>query len=355
MSISTTVDLSEIDLNRYNRYIEVALGAGMGLKLFNPQIPYILNDTNTDLINFYKNINDPNLQLELKAFANNWELIGEFSEFSNNEILMAFQDYSKGIISAEDIEYIIRAIILMNMNHEDFHPLFEKKFSVSVDMFSNAIIKKIVSALLKLKGDLNIEALQSDTKLFSQNIEIACRSGLYEHVKSLVNWQKTNLIDCITLTKHLASWFFLKELGKGHQLQYDNNGNLKNHYSAFDNEVVYFNKKVAEISDSNFLQKIKKAKLYNLNPTNLIEDIKATTDDFILANLLDSNIVLAHGKNNSGINSQIEMIKQLIKYDLNLIILINNESVALEFKELSGSRFNVFKIDNHFCVSNIDL
>ena len=86
MNPSTTVELNNLNLNNYTRYIEVIIGEGQSLLHLNPKIKCFLNDPNTDLINFYKYISEPELKYELDAFSSNWELMGTFSNFCFNEI-----------------------------------------------------------------------------------------------------------------------------------------------------------------------------------------------------------------------------------------------------------------------------
>jgi len=354
MDSLSNIIMHSIEINKFNRYIEVMLGAGESLLQFNPKIPCLLNDSNTDLINFYKNIHEPELQIELRTFANNWKLIGKYCSFSANEIFMAFQDFNKEIISAEDVAFMIRAIVLMNMNHEDFNPLFEKKFIVSIDMFSNAIIKSVVDTLLKLKGDDNLtDSNGSYSEYFAQNIETAIRSGIYEHFKNLINWQKTELIDCISLNKHLAIWFFIKELSKGHHLSYNKSGNFKNHYAGIEYNNYDLSVKVEQVCDTKFIEKIQNAELYNYNITDFIKEVNAKSDDVVIANFICDNLILANGKNYSGIVSQLDQIKQIINLDTNLVILLDDESVASEFQQLTAGKLKVKKYNKTYLLSNL--
>jgi hypothetical protein len=344
MNLSTAVELKKIELNNYTRYIDVFLGEGQSLMHFSPNIPCILNDPNTDLINFYKYINEPSLKEELAAFAENWELIGKFSSLCNAEILMAYQDLSTEIISTEDVGFMIRAIVMMNMNHEEFSPLFEQKFVVSIDMFTNGLIKPIVNALLKLKGDTAAEN-------FKQDIETAFRSGFYEHFKNLINWQKTDLIDCISLSKHFASWLFIKEFGKSHHLHYDQNGNLKTHYGGEDYNRKSFHSKLEQISNPAFITKIKNAKLFNTNPIDFIQEVCVTNSDLVLINLTDANLVMAIGKNYTGFSNQLAQIKQIVKLNLNFLIIINDLDIATELVEFSEGNLRITEYPEGYYLS----
>jgi len=348
MELSTSVESIKIDVNNYDRYIEVILGEGQSIIQFDPKINCFLNDPNTDLINFYKYLSEPELKLELELFAKNWELIGSFSKFCNGEILMAFQDFNTEIISTEDVGFMIRAIVMMNMNHEEFTPLFEQKFVISIDMFTNSLIKPIVSALLKLKGD-------ADSNCFNESIETAFRSGFYEHFKNLINWQKTDLIDCISLTKHFASWLFIKEFGKSQHLNYDQNGNLKTHYGgvALNNKTFY--NKIKQVYNPTFNRKILNSKLYNANPLNFIQEINPTSSDLVIANLLESNIVMANGKNYSGFNSQLDQIKQISNLEINLIIIIDDEPLAIEFSQFSEGKLSISKSEGVIYLSKLKI
>ncbi len=348
--------MHNIDINKFNRYIEVKIGAAKSLSYFNPNIPCLLNDSNTDLISFYKNLHDPELQLELRAFADNWLLIGKYCSFSVDEIFMAFQDFNNEVISSEDIGYMIRAIVLMNINHEDFSPLFEKKFIVSIDIFSNAIIKSVVDALLKLKGDDNLtNTKNSYSDFFAENIETAIRSCFYEHFKNLINWQKTELIDCININKHLAIWFFIKELGKGHHLYYNKNGNFKNHYGGTKYNNCNFSEKVEQICNPQFIAKLQHSNLYNLNPFDFVNKVKIKNSDVVIANIMNDNLILAYGKNHSGIVSQIDQVKKIIDLDTNLIFLVDDEETVSEFKQLSNGVLKSSRTDKGYILTNIPI
>ncbi len=344
MNTSAAVELEKIRFDKYDRYIEVILGKGMSLMDFNPEITCLLNDPNTDLINFYRNIQEPSLYEELDSFSKQWKLIGRFCEFSSEEIYMAFQDYDNEIISSDDVGFMIRAIIMMNMNHDEFIPLVEQKFVVSIDMFANSLIKSVVNTLLKLKGD----KLNSEKIYFDQNLETGFKSGFYDHFKNLVNMQKTDIIDCITLTKHLACWFFIKELAKGQHLHYDLNGNLKNHYGGAAFNSIDFQENIKQVFNPEFLSKLNRSQLFNQSPTGFLKEIKVGTNDIVIANLTDLNVVLANGKNYSGINSHIDQVKQIVTMNINLVVITDNETLADEIENISNNTLLVSNNDDLF-------
>lgn len=345
---------TDIDLSKYKRYAEVILGEGESFIELDPQIPCILNDSNTDLISFYKYIHEPELQQELKSFAKNWNLIGEFANFSSQEILIAFQDLNQGIISSEDVEYMIRAIVMMNMLHDNFIPLFEQKFVVSADLFNNALINPVVDALLKLKGDNLSEKYQSEEEGFRENIETAFRRGFFRHFRSLLNWQKTELIDCISLSKHLASWLFIKDFSKEPHLNYDKNGNIKNHYggSLFNSKT--FEAKVNSICQPDFIKRVQSATLNNYTPTQFIKEAGIDKNDLVIANLCESNLILSTGKNYASKHSQIDQVKDLLLHDLSLIIITDDRKLGIEFEALSKGKFTLSSEGNRNIISNIN-
>lgn len=344
---------TDIDLSKYNRYIEVVLGEGESFIELDPQIPCILNDSNTDLISFYKYIHEPELQHELKNFAKNWTLIGEFANFSSNEILIAFQDLNQGIISSEDVEYMIRAIVMMNMLHDNFIPLFEQKFVVSPDLFNNALINPVVDVLLKLKGDNLSEKYTSEEEGFRLNIETAFRRGFYRHFRSLLNWQKTELIDCISLSKHLASWMFIKEFSKESHLNYDKNGNIKNHYGGTLLNDKSFENKVNSLCQPEFIKKIQSATLHNNTPTQFVRQIGVNKEDLVIANLCESNLILSTGKNYTSKNSQIDQVKELVNYELNIVIITDDRKLGIGLEALSDGKLNVSEEGTKTIISNV--
>lgn len=331
--------LKKINIKEHDRYIELMIGSGQSLRLLHPKQTCYLNDSNTDLINFYKNLNDPRLKQQLEQFSINWELIEQFSTFSSAEILMAFDDFNKDIISSEDLNFVIRAIIMMNMDHENFNSLFEKEFIVSIDMFSNALIKAIESTLIKLKGCPSENINNED--FLKNEITLSFKFGFYDHFKSLINFQKTELIDCLTLDKHLAIWYFLKENTKSQQLQYDQNGNLKNQFYSNLPKSLSFSKNVNMICSKQFTDYINNANLYNSNPIDFINEIKPATNDILVLNLMNNNLILSSGKNTIRNQNHMDLINRMIKLESNLIIISNDSHLINLCKTQAGEHLEI--------------
>jgi hypothetical protein len=350
MKESAIVDSINIDFSRFSRYCDTMVGNGKSILEFWPKGPCLLNDSNTDITNFYKNIHDPELIKKLKGFLENWKLIEKFSSISSDEIIMSYNDFDSGIISSEDLSFMLRAIIMMNMDNEEFNQLFEKNFVISIDMLINTLIKQIESSLITLKTQ-NQKIEQCNFILY---LEHTFKSGFYEHFKTLMNLQKTELIDCLTLNTHLTLWFYLKEFGKGKHLNYDSNGNIKNSYDKKSNiqDSVLL---LSSFEDVKFTTTLKNATISNISLSSFIQEITPNKEDILVANLEANNVVLSTGKNHSTLQNKLDLIKPLLIDTTNVLISIDTEKEAHEIMMQCSEKFQLIKSNTKYYIINFSI
>lgn len=273
----------------FKRYIDLSVGRGLQFFAQSPDTGCLLNDTNPDVIDFYNNLTRPELWEQLEVCATNWTLIKEFSDLSANEIYISFIDYLNGIITQEDIQHMVRAIVLMNTDIEKFQPLFGNDFVISHDMFVNALIKAVVNELTILKNVPGIYKESEVPRSFVQAIETAFRSGFFIHLQNLINWQNTNLIDCIDKNRHLAIWYFISRTAKGSKVLYDENHNLKNQYGGTGCNSINLFDAIALIKSDGIRSLMSRCQCFNTNCTEFLKEHPLDKDDFIFADLRFSN------------------------------------------------------------------
>ena len=90
---------------------------------------------------------------------------------------MVYSDFCNGIISADDINFMIRAILMVNMEDDSYHSLIGKNFAVSFDMLSNSWVQCIENTIIKLKSDGVLSAEKPDNE-FKNKIEVSLKKGL---------------------------------------------------------------------------------------------------------------------------------------------------------------------------------
>lgn len=332
-----------IQIPPFSVYYEVLLGNGQLFFDISPKTPCHVNDPNADLINFYKKVTQPELKNQLRLIAENWMTVGQFSNFCVPELFVSFQDFSDSIITLEDINYMVRAIIIMNTDNEAFSTLFNQQFHVSVDMFTNALISQVVDAFTKLKGEFTQEP--KAPRAFYLAIETAFRTGFYNHMQQLINLQETKLIDCITNDRHLAIWYFLSKTSKGSKVNYDDNGNLKNQYGGENynqcdllNDISFFN-------SPSFNALMGNTQLHNLTAEAFIKSITCTPNDLIVANFENNNLISSNSTDAIIKNKHQQVVNLLINTNAQWLVISDNKSLTDEFKNSPDIQVHEFSVN----------
>ncbi len=317
----------KIDFTPFKRYLEPLLGNGETLRLLSPTIPTFLNDLNAETVEFYRGLHQVHIRKELDLLADNWDRLKRFIDLSASEIFMVYLDFLRGIITSEDISFMLRAIIMVNMEQEEYNDLIGNSFVVSFDMLLNSWALNIEKELVHMKSEKAFAKLTEPDASFNQYIESALKQGLFAHLKNLTSLQNTDLIDCLENNKSLATQFFLKQYSKEKQLAYDSRGNLRLHYDAQAGLKLDFKKEFMPFFKEEFKAFINPKALYNQLPETFLQYMRPDKEDLIVFNLLHR---VQEGK---GImdNFSLKEIDGLLQQKLNYLLLTNEQHVADHF------------------------
>lgn len=321
----------------FNRYIEVLVGAGSLYFTIPNKTKCLINDPNTDLIQFYRNAGNKEFIDEITVFSFQWKLIERFSLDSVNELFQSFLDYSDGIISKTDLNFIVRAIILMHLDNPKYLTFTKHDFVVSSDMFINSIIKCIVQELDRLKTKVDKENFTpSASDEFIRNIETSFRCGFYSHFLNLYNWKKLDLVSNISEPKLTAIWFFLSQVSNGAKIQYDKNGNIKNQYGGESFNYYNFTPAIDSIINNKIQSRIENTIFWNMTPELFLSTFKFEPDDFVVLNLTDDNQI--YSTNNRFYKEQyINLITILNKLNNKWVVItdtVPDKSFELNITEV---------------------
>ncbi len=329
----------------FKRYIDLSVGRGLQFFAHSPETTCLLNDANPDVIDFYNNLTHPELWEQMEICATNWKLIKEFSDLSANEIYISFIDYLNGIITQEDIQHMVRAIVLMNTDIEKFQSLFDNAFVISHDMFVNALIKAVVNELTILKSVSGTYPEAEVPQSFIRSIETAFRSGFFIHLQNLINWQNTNFIDCIDKSRHLAIWYFISRTAKGSKVLYDENHNLKNQYGGITCNSIDLFDALAFIQSDEINQLMSHCHCYNSSFNDFLKEQLPQKDDFIFADLRLANQFSGSSADLKLKSYNIQLIEMLSKIGAPWMVL--TDIPASELTQHTGINLEQKLIKNH--------
>ncbi len=273
----------DIDYSKHKRYINIAAGLNPYVINIPPTTACLINDPSPEIISFYRHLTNPDFIEELKTFSIAWKLLEQYALDTVNEHFMSFLDYSDGVISKNDLTYIVRAILLMHLDNPKFDLFVRNEFCVSFDMFINSMVKSISQELIRLKTKVgNQEFSSSVSDEFIRCIETAYRNGLYNHYQNLYNWEKTELIHCLSTAKLTAIWYFISQLSQGNSVMYDKNGNIKSAYGGASANFFDFEPLIQLFTSDTIKNWWKNTTFYNLNPDHFLSSMPISEDDIVV-------------------------------------------------------------------------
>ncbi|MCK9206550.1 MAG: hypothetical protein M0P66_05500 [Salinivirgaceae bacterium] len=340
--ITESGDCLNLNVGTYSRCIHINIGKGV--EVFNQNLAkeYLINDSNPEIISFYKSLTNPLLLEEINKLATNWKLIAEFSKICSNEIFISYTDFENKIISIEDVQYMVRAIVLMNIDIEKYNQLFSHSFLVSYDMFLNTLIKNTVIKLEKNKG---VYFGTANNNNFHHLIESSFKYSFFNHFQNMLNLQNTNLVDCLEPQKQIAIWYFLSLLAKGNRMIYDINENLKSLYAAevlnpdvVDEKLKY----LTTLSSHPFLER---TAFYNLPYHVFLKQISPKTDDFILVDFRTINLLKSSTQDLRPIPLVNNIINLVEKLPSKWVVLADYDTTFESLYGNSGFRMERLKND----------
>lgn len=321
-----------LNLSSYKRYIHLNIGKGASLFTQKKGTLCIINDANIEVIQFYQNLGSSKLHEFISTIALNWELIEEFSQLSSKEIYISYQDFENGIITLEDVQFMVRAIVLMNTDIEKFTPLFSQSFTIAQDLFINSLIKSVVKQIAKIKDSTNKLKYSKSLELFNKQIEIGFKTGFFNHFQNIVNLQNTNMVDCIDKYKQLSFWYFIGQTSKGNKIAYDTNGNLKSQYGEEETYKNHFKLLAHQIKKCYEELTLQQINYYNLPYNDFLSTVNPTKGDVLIADLRSINQIntsTREQKQNTVLSNVLNLFRN---YTCQWIILIDNDSKLAEIR-----------------------
>jgi hypothetical protein len=340
-------DSESLNFGTYSRYLHLNIGKGATFLKQAPGTSYIINDTNAEVIRFYQNLGSQQLHSYIENIALNWELLKEFSEFSSKEIYISYQDFEDNIITLDDIQFMVRAIVLMNTDIEKFAPLFSMSFSISQDLFINSLIKSVVDQISKTKGSLKRTDQNKLLESFSNKMETGFKTGFFNHFQNMINLQNTNMVDCIDTNKQLAIWHFICQTSKGNKVSYDNNGNLKNQYGGEGANKTNLMIPLMQIKHAANEIASQHNQYYNLPYSGFLNEVTPKNGDLILADFRTINQIKSEAHELKLHTVIANLMSQLNQYSCKWVILFEDNAKLKVPEFIDTATIKILKTYKH--------
>lgn len=263
----------------YERYFEPFVGGGAVFFDLEPKEAYI-NDVTTELIDFYKYIQNGKRELfkkELDKYVVHWKKIDVYMKKFGKQILEIYNKYKISKITEEEFEREIDNLFTKNI--VPFNGLFTKKFAIDKDTLRKTIQQNVINKLNRVKKVVDTQHDFTDNNLM-ENIETAFRSGFYIHFRDLMNRYKKKSIK-IPKERAVANYYFVREFCYGGMFRFNANGDFNIPYGGMAYNKKDFEKKVQQVFSSEVRRLLKRTTIENLDFEEFLNRHNLTDKDFV--------------------------------------------------------------------------
>ncbi len=263
----------------FDRYMEPFCGGAGVFFALQPQGKALLNDKSSDLIEFYNNLKNPEMEKDLRLFVRNWNLLSELVSDMMFDLSAMFMLYRKGTYNKEELKDLIDE--LADNYFENYPTLFEKKFCVKPELFKNEIKNNIYS---KFNRVLQIELKENkkfSEALLADHIETAVKSGFYLHFRSLVNENRSSKKYAPNAARRMANWYVVRELCYASMFRFNAKGEFNIPYGGIAYNKKNLEQKVNALFSKPLKQLLERTGFSNLDFVVFLQKVKPAKNDFI--------------------------------------------------------------------------
>lgn len=262
----------------FDRYIEPFFGGGGVFFALQPNVTSLINDKSEDLINFYKQIHNPEFKNELFKYADFWEEMGVVHNEMWDSCSTYFINFIKGKIEYhkfnERFQFSLFELTKSNLilNHLEF--------IINPVLFKETVISSIADKAKRIKKIYEKDYQSFNQKNFKDHFETGLKSGAYLFFRRILNlsYHQSTLLEP---PKSAANWYFVRELCYGSMFRFNAKGEFNIPYGGIAYNRKNFRKKAKNIINLSTSDLFKSVVIYNLDFENFLKNIELKATDFI--------------------------------------------------------------------------
>ena len=325
-------------LPSFEHYYEPFVGAGAVFFSLQPEKSF-LNDKSPELFILYKMIAqaDHDFFYALDILLQDWQYISDVVHTSEKELISLYQAYSDDLCSLIEIR---NALLKFIKRHQlQFESMFLPVFTYDLQNFINEIERNLFSKTKRMKK-LEGRKWKLPQQDIIANIECACKSAFYMHVRYLYNNIKNYGIPA-----NLASalFFFVRENAYAAMFRYNRQGAFNVPYGGISYNRKNLASKVAYMRSPQLRSQLSQAVIENMDFEAFLRKYPPQANDFLFLDPPYDSQFSTYAKNEFSLQDQERLANYLLtECQAKFMVVIKNTPAIFSLYDRHGLNMRVF-------------
>jgi DNA adenine methylase len=303
----------------FERYFEPFFGGGGVYFALGAPKNSLVNDKSSDLIQFYKAIQNNALSNGFEPFLRTWEAIGELAIQEDEAFSLFVQLVRKGKSSSIDLklnEWVNSTALGLDEQRE------------KLGQFIKRFVPQKASRIHRIE--------QFEGRLFTQaelrqHWETALKSGFYFYLRSLLEQDEDQ-----SSTAFVAAWFLVRELCYGSMFRYNKDGKFNIPYGGIAYNKKDIRAKTELILSERVYKSLQGTHFHNQDFEEFLSDTKPGKGDFIFIDPPYDSEFSEYDRSAFTQQDQLRLAETLYQQEANWMLVIKETKLIRSLYQRKG-------------------
>lgn len=323
----------------FSRYIEPFFGGGGVFFALQPQRESFLNDKSAGLINFYREIKNPELQRELLNYALAWEELTLLSGELWQQLKPQYLSFVEGKSDEQTLAELIRDSLAAAL--DNYTRLQETALLPEPGKFRAALAVSMTGKARRIQQICTREKRIFNEGELADHFETGIKGGFYLLMRSLLNAHYAGRIT-LNQSKAAANWYFVREFCYGSMFRFNAKGEFNIPYGGITYNKKNFRQKVVNIFSAEMADLFRFANFSNLDFEEFLNALDLSSGDFIFLDPPYDSEFSAYDQSAFTAQDQLRLAELLFTLNAKWMVVIKETDLIRKLYTRPGIHISTF-------------